>query len=244
MSRKKFIESCGASCINWYWSWSFINEREKIIIFGAWDIHTEGNTSLIFSEDWQQLDGRKQPGYIQSKEHIRLIEEQGFSLKTFPMKYSFDNKNDDGSGRATIGGFEPKLSNKSLTRVGRNWYASDNIINNTFPEEVLTPEYYFEGASKKVSVNVYERNAEARAKCIKHYGYACAVCSFNFKIFYGAIGENYIHVHHIIPLSEIKQEYQLDPVKDLIPVCPNCHAIIHKTQPALTVEQLKRHLAE
>jgi 5-methylcytosine-specific restriction protein A len=242
MSRKKFIESHGATCANWYWSWSFINESEKIIIFGAWDIHTEENTSLIFSEDWQIRNGVRNKGYKQSIEHIRLIEEKGFQLKTFPMKYSFDNKNEDGVGPAKIDGFEPKLSSKSLIRVCRNWYASDNIINNTFPEEVLTPKYYFEGASKKVSVNTYERNTEARTKCIEHHGYACAVCSFDFKVFYGAIGENYIHVHHVVPLSEIKQEYQLDPVKDLIPVCPNCHAIIHKTQPALTVEQLRQHL--
>jgi 5-methylcytosine-specific restriction protein A len=70
------------------------------------------------------------------------------------------------------------------------------------------------------------------------------VCSFDFEKFYGSIGEKYIHVHHKISLSEIKKEYKLDPINDLVPVCPNCHAIIHKTRPALTVEQLKIHLLE
>jgi len=75
MNRKNFIESQGATCHNWQWSWSFINENEKVIIFGAWDLFTEGNTSLIFSEDWQAYSGgRKAPGYNQSREHIRLIE--------------------------------------------------------------------------------------------------------------------------------------------------------------------------
>jgi 5-methylcytosine-specific restriction protein A len=63
-----------------------------------------------------------------------------------------------------------------------------------------------------------------------------------FEKVYGAIGKKYIHVHHVIPLSEIRKEYALDPVKDLVPVCPNCHAIIHRTQPPLTVKQLKEHL--
>lgn len=76
MNRKNFIESQGATCRNWQWSWSFINENEKVIIFGAWDLFTEGNTSLIFSEDWQAYSGgRKAPGYNQSRDIsiIRLI---------------------------------------------------------------------------------------------------------------------------------------------------------------------------
>ena len=237
MSRKQFIESQGATCLSWYWSWSFINEEDKIIIFGAWDRFTEGNTSLIFSDDWRILKGRKQPGYDQSREHIRLIEEKGYQLKTFSMIYS-----DVNIGRATIKGFVPKLTTKLLKRVGGFWYASDDAMSNHLPEEIDNPEQYTEGASKVVSVNTYERNSEARAKCIEYHGYKCAVCSFDFKNFYGSIGKNYIHVHHIIPLSEIKKEYQLDPIKDLVPVCPNCHAIIHRTQPALTVKQLKEHL--
>ena len=52
LTRKQFIESQGATCRNWTWSWSFINEKEKVIIFGAWDVRTEGNTSLILSKSW------------------------------------------------------------------------------------------------------------------------------------------------------------------------------------------------
>ncbi len=86
MSRKQFIESQGATCKNWTWSWSFINKSEKFIIFGAWDIHNDGNTTLILGEDWAtSRKGGKQPGYPQSREHIRLIEEEGYQLKTFPM---------------------------------------------------------------------------------------------------------------------------------------------------------------
>jgi 5-methylcytosine-specific restriction protein A len=245
MRRKQFIESQGATCRNWTWSWSFINKEEKIIIFGAWDLHTEGNTSLILGEDWQtSRKGRKQPAYKQSREHIRLIEEEGYKLKTFPMKYSNANEDEQGIGPAKIEGFEPELKEKSLKRVGRNWYASDDALGNVLPEEVETPEQYIEGASKAVTVNTYERNSDARAKCIKHYGYKCAVCDFDFEAAYGTIGKNYIHVHHIVPLSEIRKEYELDPIEDLIPVCPNCHAVIHRTRPALTVAQLKQHLAE
>jgi 5-methylcytosine-specific restriction enzyme A len=245
MNRKQFIESQGATCRNWTWSWSFINKKEKVIIFGAWDRHTDGNTSLILSEDWKtSRRGKKAAAYEQSREHIRLIEEEGYRLMTFPMKYSDANKDEDGIGPAKIEGFEPKLTEKSLKRVGGNWYASDDALGNLLPEEVESPEQFIEGASKTVAVNTYERNTVARAKCVKHHGYRCAVCDFDFAVFYGAIGDNYIHVHHIVPLSEIGKEYVLDPIKDLIPVCPNCHAIIHRTRPTLSVDQLRKHLAE
>ena len=117
---------------------------------------------------------------------------------------------------------------------------SDNLL----PEEVETPERYIEGTTKTISINLYERNPDARKKCIKHHGYKCSVCSFNFEDFYGSIGKNYIHVHHVVPLAEIKAEYEIDPKEDLVPICPNCHAMIHKTRETLTIEQLKQYLAE
>lgn len=244
MSRKKFIESQGATCKNWTWSWSFINEKKKVIIFGAWDTNTEGNTSLILSDTWRLSGrGRKQPAYEQSREHIRLIEEEGYELQTFPLIYSNANKDKDGIGPAKIEGFVSELSNKILKSVGGKWYASDGEMSNQLPEEVDSPDQYIEGASKTVSINTYERSSEARAKCIAHHGYNCAACGFNFERMYGSIGEKYIHVHHVIPLAEIRKEYVLNPVEDLIPVCANCHGIIHRTKPALTVEQLKEHLS-
>jgi len=245
MNRKQFIESHGASCNNWFWSWSFINKAEKFVIFGAWNIHTTGNTSLILSEKWKiDSKGNKAKGYKQSREHIRLIEEEGYQLKTFPMTFSDENRDDEGVGPAKIKGFIPELANKSLKKVGGDWYASDNLMSDAIAEEIVNPEEFYEGASKTIKVNVYERNSDARKKCIEHYGYKCAVCSFDFENVYGSIGENYIHVHHKIPISEIKKEYKLDPINDLIPVCPNCHSMIHRTTPSLTVEELKKHLEE
>lgn len=245
MSRKKFIESHGATCKNWQWSWSFINEKEKIIIFGAWDTNTTGNRSLIFSENWRvRKTGKRPPAYSQSREHIRLIEEEGYRLMTFPMIYSDANRGEDNSGPPKIAGITETLTPKTLIRIENDWFASDETIGETLPEEIAFPERFTEGASQMVSVNKFERNSKAKIQCINYHGYKCAVCSFDFEAFYGAIGKQYIHVHHIVPLSEIRKEYSVDPIKDLIPVCANCHAIIHRTQPPLSVSQLKAHLSE
>ncbi|WP_444917885.1 HNH endonuclease [Microbulbifer sp. JMSA003] len=241
MNRKKFIESLGATCKNWNWSWSFINENEKTVIFGAWDIHNDGNMSLILCEKWKiKHDGKKALGYKQSREHIRLIEEEGYKLLTFPMKYSDANKDIDGSGPAKIGGFTAKATPKELIKLEGAWYASDEKVPNRIPEEIPTQQKYAEGSVTKIAINAYERNGEARKACLEFHGYLCQVCEFDFEEKYGDIGKKYIHVHHIIPISEIQTEYFIDPVKDLIPVCPNCHAMLHRTEPALTVNELKK----
>lgn len=93
--------------------------------------------------------------------------------------------------------------------------------------EIINDEKYYEGIGKEVIVNRYERNKNAREKCVRLKGSNCIICGFNFEEVYGAIGKNYIHVHHIMPISEINKKYQIDPEKDLVPICPNCHAMIH-----------------
>ncbi|MBE6333564.1 MAG: HNH endonuclease [Bacteroidales bacterium] len=85
-----------------------------------------------------------------------------------------------------------------------------------------------EGAVKSIMVNKYERNQIARKKCIDVYGYSCAVCGIDFVEKYGEIGKDFIHVHHKVPISTIKEDYQINPIEDLIPVCPNCHAMLHR----------------
>jgi 5-methylcytosine-specific restriction protein A len=94
------------------------------------------------------------------------------------------------------------------------------------PEEVNQSNYW-EGATQSITVNAYERDRVARALCIEHYGLSCVVCGFNFEEEYGMVAAGYIHVHHLVPLSQIGKKYRVDPVEDLRPVCANCHAVIH-----------------
>jgi len=106
------------------------------------------------------------------------------------------------------------------------------------PEEFAQPSDYFEGAIKRVAVNAYERNHAARIACLNHYGRACMVCGFSFGKVYGSIGEDFIHVHHVKPLASIKAGYQIQPISDLRPVCPNCHAMLHRRDPPYSIEEL------
>jgi 5-methylcytosine-specific restriction protein A len=106
------------------------------------------------------------------------------------------------------------------------------------------PTTYEEGAVTRVEVNRYERDRAARAACIAHHGTTCVVCSFDFEAVYGRLGRDFIHVHHLKELSTLGPAYMVNPVRDLRPLCANCHAMAHRQRPALTPSQLRKRLRQ
>jgi 5-methylcytosine-specific restriction protein A len=244
MSRKQFVESEGATCDNWYWSWSFINRRERFVIFGVWDEwKDELDEGKIFSEDWQLNPvGERSKGYAQSREHIRLIEEEGYRLKTFAMQAKGGTWKEGVVPK--IKSFRRELTERTLKKIGKSWYAVDSEVPDPIPEELSAAQAFPEGARHRVTINAYERNRKARAACIAHHGYLCAVCRFDFEKGYGDLGKEFIHVHHTTPIGQVGKEYELNPITDLVPICPNCHAIIHRTKTPLAVDRLRRIFEE
>jgi len=130
--------------------------------------------------------------------------------------------------------------NKGLIELGS---LVDAEMVHDYPDEIGSHEKIMEGARRQVTVNAFERSRAARESCIRRWGLACTVCGFDFEETYGGRGAGFIHIHHLRPLASIGAEYELNPVEDLRPVCPNCHAMIHRFEPALTLEEV-RHLIE
>ena len=95
-----------------------------------------------------------------------------------------------------------------------------------------------EGGCVKVTVNRYERSTANRAACITAHGAVCKVCGFDFGKFYGQFSRGYIEVHHQIPVSKMGAGYVVDPIRDLVPLCSNCHAAVHRTDPPMTIDSL------
>ncbi|QVK19513.1 HNH endonuclease [Mycoplasmatota bacterium] len=111
------------------------------------------------------------------------------------------------------------------------------------PEDLNEVGSLKEGAKKQIIVNKNERNLSAREECIKFYGAKCQICGFDFGSFYGKDFEGKIHVHHKKPISQINEEYEVNPINDLIPVCPNCHLIIHsKTGESFSINEVKEFI--
>lgn len=96
-----------------------------------------------------------------------------------------------------------------------------------------------EGARLRVEVNRYERSSANRAACIAIFGAKCWACGFEFERMYGAHGAGFIEVHHLVMVSRMGRGYVVDPATDLVPLCSNCHSMIHHTDPPLPVDQLK-----
>jgi 5-methylcytosine-specific restriction protein A len=128
---------------------------------------------------------------------------------------------------------------EALTRLGVFTNETIELLPDEF--DVSTPVR--EGTRCRVLVNAYERNPEARRRCVAAHGTTCCICKFSFGAFYGPVADGYIHVHHIRALSEIGGEYVVDPLEDLRPVCPNCHAVLHLGGRNRTIEEVRQLLA-
>ncbi len=101
-----------------------------------------------------------------------------------------------------------------------------------------------EGTQTEIRSIRYERNPANRKICLHKKGYICAVCGMNFYDMYGEIGKEYIEVHHTTPVSEMGEGYKLDIGRDLMPLCSNCHSMVHRRKPPYSVSELKRFMEE
>jgi 5-methylcytosine-specific restriction enzyme A len=145
-----------------------------------------------------------------------------------------------GAGKDPVTGFQTFVLRRpvlaALKRLGIFTSESKDLL----PVEVDPSDPIHEGTRFQVMVNAFERDPEARRQCMAAHGTDCCICGLNFGAAYGPEAEGFIHVHHVKPLSEIGREYVVDPVRDLRPVCPNCHAVLHLGDKCRTVDNVKR----
>jgi 5-methylcytosine-specific restriction protein A len=131
-----------------------------------------------------------------------------------------------------IDNYKKNKSNiSSLIRIYRDFSNVKNEIKN---------KPLIENNIIKRFVRIHERNLVARKECLEYYGYRCAICNVLLSDVYGDLGKEFIHVHHLNEISTIKEEYIINPIKDLRPLCPNCHSIIHRRSPPYEIEEIKK----
>lgn len=131
---------------------------------------------------------------------------------------------------------KPDISGRAIWGLRRGIFMAPEA----YDEAISTP--LAEGALRTITVNAYERSKKARDKCLEEHGYGCVICGFDFENVYGAIGKGCIHVHHLVEISSVGKEYFVNPVEDMVPVCPNCHYIIHRRKPAFSISEVKAML--
>lgn len=190
-------------------------------------------SEVFFGKHWD--DPKKQASYV-SVDFETLLSVDDILPDSVLENSDLDVKN---WNRIQAGGISvpPEIEEiwqSHLRKLGR--------ILERLPNELENPTRFFEGAVRTISVNAYERNPRARKACIAKWGLDCAVCGFNFAKGYGPLGVGFIHIHHLRDLASIGEEYEVDPEQDLRPVCPNCHAMLHRETPAMSIEGLRKCL--
>lgn len=223
-SRTSFVNRIlGLSFKSTQGKFSYCSDSKKQVLFSL----NHGNGDVILSPSWSKK------GYSHSLKHIDKVRYEGYELLVFQ---TMTKKNK--SGETVACGFNSSIEKRRLV-VENDTYKAISI-DSLFGTEIHEKDSsYFEGATKTIRVNAYERCPKARKACLDEYGYLCKVCNFDFEKVYGNLGKDFIHVHHIVPLSEINTEYELDPLRDLLPVCPNCHAMLHRNRKIMLPGELK-----
>lgn len=96
-----------------------------------------------------------------------------------------------------------------------------------------------EGQRYRAEVTRIRRNAKIVAEAKAHYGPTCQACGFDFEQFYGERGRDYIECHHVDPLSGQDGKGDVTTIEELAMLCSNCHRMVHRTNPCLTIEELR-----
>lgn len=174
--------------------------------------------------------------YWHAKSNTRLDQPQIQELLNPPRCVFVFFRRDNNSPFTFAGTARPK-SHQDTTPVQITWEIDNTIDSLRLSNETLRK--FKEGSRIQVVTNAYERNPDARRRCVSFYGYLCSVCGFDFEKVYGDLGKDFIHVHHLKPVSEIGEEYEIDPIQDLRPVCPNCHAMLHRGRTTRSIAELR-----
>lgn len=196
-------------------------------------------TTPYYAEHWNPTQQNKQALYIDFEYETLLPVESRLPIKRlFAANLGVHWERVVASGPQVPDESEEILQrmwSDHLDRIG--WQGRTQYV--LQPDEVIDATKYVEGATRRVTVNAYERNRDARNLCLAAHGSKCVVCEFDFGKVYGEIGKGFIHVHHLRELASIKARYRVDPIIDMRPVCPNCHTILHTCTPAMSIETLR-----
>lgn len=132
-------------------------------------------------------------------------------------------------------GFEPaNKKHKFWTLELDKELRSNDLLYGEFPEGKIIERKH----------KARERNSKvveiAKSNFLKnHKGLFCEACGFDFELIYGTIGKDFIEGHHTIPVSQMRENHLTKP-EDIVLLCSNCHRMVHKKRPWLTINEIKQ----
>ena len=169
--------------------------------------------------------------FVKFNKPVYIKDEQGKTLETIPPSREI-NYWRDGVRR-----IDESVYNKIISLSDCSLASVEHQLNDDQQDMFTTT--YVEGAGKKVYTTTYERSPQLKAQALRIHGYTCMACGFNFEKAYGEYGKGYIHVHHVKPVATAGVR-EVNPKEDLIVLCANCHAMVHRRKnKVLSLEELK-----
>jgi len=194
----------------------------------------------IFCEYWKQFGETKIKITINDIEYnVDKFMQDKEKWNTFTLKFSKNSYYDETNEKK-----ENVILNYTSLFVAMVLSITTYEING---ETEDSNKYYIgakEGSAKEIKSIKYERNPINRQICLANKGYRCSICGFDFEKVYGILGRNFIEVHHIVPVSKMGDDYVVDPIKELYPLCSNCHSMVHRKDPPYSIEELKKIIEE
>lgn len=133
---------------------------------------------------------------------------------------------------------EKQVKTKKTTEVNATVEVQNTDVEKTIAAKVATD---------RVDESVIEENKEPindeieklKKECLEYYGAICEICGFDYGYTYGEQFESKIDIHHIQATCEEEILPDTDPIKDLIPICHNCHCIVHSKTPPYSVDEMR-----
>ena len=220
------------------WLTGILEHDDEVLIFA--NVGTPGRTGHDYDNQWE---GPLLRWSHQRRSHLGWASVQRLLERDRVVHVFWRESNSDPfiyAGYATA----IDVADKSPVEILWSFSVETPDVNTLAGPDELPPGGFTEGAARKVSVNVFERDRAAREACIRHYGPACLVCGLEFGKRYGETGAGFIHVHHLVPISDVGSDYAVDPIEDLRPICPNCHAMVHRRQPPLALDDVRSMLVD
>jgi hypothetical protein len=220
--------------------------RNRNDLYGTdeWVIAKEGSGTPLHLHRQLAPEIAKQLRFESGRPQLRFVNDRDLDGQTLRMPRELTRESasmlDDTIELTDAGGRtgEPVTTSSEQLREFR----AGKDFARALHEEVWSGTYS-EGSVKQVRVNRFERDEHARTACIRHHGTTCKVCGVDLTSVYGPVAAGFIHVHHLLQLSDIRSDYTVNPVEDLVPVCPNCHAIIHRHNPPYSIREVKRFVS-
>lgn len=138
-----------------------------------------------------------------------------------------------------------RVEANSLRTTGRLTERSAALLDSllTPAVQVDTDQVGFQKGGRQLRRHeAIERSSAVRARALAIHGSQCSVCGFSFAATYGPLGEGFAEVHHLAPLASLQRSTRVNPARDVVILCANCHRMVHRRSPLLSPRQLAREL--